>query len=306
MLEILVNAAAGSAGDDLEPRLREAFGAAGVAVEVVAVEPAGLAGEVARRADAGAEVVAVAGGDGSLVTAAGELAGRETALLPVPAGTLNHFARRLGIPDFETAAATAVGGRRVRVPLGAVGERVFLNTATFGLYADVVRRRDRSRLPKWPAAALAIGWRLARLRRLAVTLEAAGERRRYRTPLVWIGLGWGSFPLPHEAPLEEWPDLEVAVLEPRNRAALLALFGRLFVHLLRRERPEPVDATVRGRGERRSLDLWHTDRLHLDAGGPIGVTLDGEVLRLEPPVEVTLHADPLTVLAPEDPPRPAP
>lgn len=304
MLEVLVNSGAGSVGERVEERLAGVFGEAGVEVRVVAVEPERLGDEVARRAEAGAEVVAVAGGDGSLVAAAGALVGRPTALLPVPAGTLNHFARRLGIPDLETAAATAAGGRRVRVPLGAVGDRVFLNTATFGFYADVVRRRDRSRLPKWPAAAVAIAWRVVRLRRLSVTLEARGERRSYRTPLVWVGVGWGSFPLPHEAPLERRPELEVAVLEPQNRLGLLALLGRLFVELRRRERPEPVTEDGGG-GFGGALDLWHTHRLHLEAAGPIGVTIDGEVLRMAPPVDIALHGDPLIVLVPEDPPRPA-
>mgnify|MGYP006186398131 CR=1 FL=1 len=55
-------------------------------------------------------------------------------------------------------------------------DRVFLNTATFGVYAEVVRRRERLRpwLSKWPAAALALLLWLVRLRRLEVAAEFTG------------------------------------------------------------------------------------------------------------------------------------
>jgi diacylglycerol kinase family enzyme len=260
--------------------------AEGVRAEVFRVEPHELGTALERLVERGVPRVAVAGGDGSLRTAAGVLAGSGTALAPIPAGTLNHFARRYGIDSLDAAARALAHGRLERVPVGVANGQVFLNTATIGLYADVVRRRERLRrwLGKWPAAALALALRLARPHWVEVTIEAEGERHPRRTPLVWAGVGRRSFPFVHEADEpRRRPDLEIIIPRPSNRVEILGILLRLFFRIVRGERP----------AEDPALEVVHARRVVIHAAHPIGVTLDGETFRWHSPLHLGVQDDAL-------------
>lgn len=287
---VLVNARAGREGEGALRRVEEALRESGVPAEVRPVAPGCLAAEVERVVAEGHAVVGVSGGDGTLLTAAGVLAGTGTALAPFPTGTLNHFSRRVGTESVEDAARALRTGETTPVPVGVLDDRVFLNTATFGLYADVVRRRERMRrwLGKWPAAAVAFTVRAVRMRRLEVELEVRGKRVRAVTPLVWVGVGWGSFPRVHEAPeRRQSPDLEIVIVRPGGRFGVVGLLARLLLHLLRGQRPVADPA----------LEVLHARRVLIRAKRRIGVTLDGEVMRCDPPVFVAVQDGALRVVA---------
>lgn len=91
-------------------------------------------------AESGEPIVAAAGGDGTLMRAAQGLAGTETALGILPCGTMNVFARELGIGSrrFDTALAAIQGGRQLEVDIFAVNGRPFLQVAGFGPDARVI------------------------------------------------------------------------------------------------------------------------------------------------------------------------
>src|SRR5687767_12397430 len=102
----LINAAAGTVGG--AGRLaaaRQALGAAGVAADVRAVAGGELEDAARRAVAGGAELVIVGGGDGSVSAAAGVVAGTHAVLGVLPMGTLNHFARDLGLPPRPEHAA---------------------------------------------------------------------------------------------------------------------------------------------------------------------------------------------------------
>jgi diacylglycerol kinase family enzyme len=87
----------------------------------------------------GATRLGVAGGDGTIGLAAQELAGTEVALGIVPLGTMNNFARCVGIPlDIEEALTVLAEGRVVGVDLGRVGDHYFTESAGVGLFADAL------------------------------------------------------------------------------------------------------------------------------------------------------------------------
>ncbi|HYN18403.1 MAG TPA: diacylglycerol kinase family protein, partial [Actinomycetes bacterium] len=96
----------------------------------------------------GADVVGMAGGDGSQALVAGVAARHGVGFVCVPAGTRNHLAMDLGLDRGDVAGALDAFGPAVerRIDLGLVGERVFVNNATVGLYAKIVQSpayRDR-------------------------------------------------------------------------------------------------------------------------------------------------------------------
>jgi diacylglycerol kinase family enzyme len=89
----------------------------------------------------GADVVGMAGGDGSQALVAGVAAAHGVGFVCVPAGTRNHLAMDLGLDRGDVAGALDAFGEAVerRIDLGLVGERVFVNNASAGLYAKIVQ-----------------------------------------------------------------------------------------------------------------------------------------------------------------------
>lgn len=91
--------------------------------------------------DRGADLLGVAGGDGTQALVAGICAEHDLPLLVISAGTRNHFALDLGLDrdDPSTCLAALTDGEEVRVDLGIVGDRPFVNNASFGAYAEIVQ-----------------------------------------------------------------------------------------------------------------------------------------------------------------------
>jgi len=120
-------------------RLAERARAAGAQVRLTG--PDGDAATLARAAIAeGAQVLGVAGGDGTVSAVAAAAAEAQRPLVVIPAGTRNHFARDLGLDIRNPASAlTALRtGDSALVDLGRVGSRVFVNNVSFGAYADAI------------------------------------------------------------------------------------------------------------------------------------------------------------------------
>jgi diacylglycerol kinase family enzyme len=104
------------------------------------VEPVDVA-EVARKAVArGADLLGVAGGDGTQALVAGVAAEHDIPFMVITAGTRNHFALDLGLDRGDPAACLGAlrDGVELRVDLGVIGGQTFVNNASFGAYAEVV------------------------------------------------------------------------------------------------------------------------------------------------------------------------
>ncbi|MGW3543157.1 phosphatase PAP2 family protein [Nocardia niigatensis] len=147
---VVVNTGAGTAGQQLRHRISATLPDA----ELRVVGPDDLDAAL-KDAAARASVVAVAGGDGTVNTAARHLADTGIPLLVIPAGTLNHFAHELGVHTLDDAVTALHSGNAVRVDVARIDDRIFLNTCGIGLYAGLVAFRSRwERLfGKWPTLA---------------------------------------------------------------------------------------------------------------------------------------------------------
>jgi diacylglycerol kinase family enzyme len=258
-------------------------------VRIVPMEPADIVAEAKKAAARGDAMFCVAGGDGTLHGVANELSGTETALACVPVGTINNFAKRLHIDTLEAAAAALRAQEFTTVALGAVGDRIFLNTLTFGEYARVVRMRDRMRpyIGKWTGALVGFVATTLTLRRMHIGLTVAEEHLSRRTPFMWVGVGWGSFPRVNQA-LErrDRPDLEVAIVRPARTLRMIAFVLRTGVRVLRGDTPVR-DAHI---------EILHARSLGVDARHRIDATIDGEATRIAPPVHIAVKDEALRVL----------
>jgi diacylglycerol kinase family enzyme len=184
-------------------------------------------------------MLVAAGGDGTISTAAAALAGTDITLGVLPFGTLNHFAKDLGIPlDLEESVQNIIENNVIAVDVGEVNGRVFINNSSLGLYPDIVRDRERQQTRlgrgKWRSflwASLAV---LRRFPFLTVRIEVDGTKRSYVTPLVFIGNNeykMEGFEIGVRESLEGGV-LSIYIVKRPGRSALVrlslaALFGRL-------------------------------------------------------------------------------
>jgi len=149
-------------------------------------------GAAAREALAAGGLIAAGGGDGTVSAVASVVAGSAVPLGVLPMGTLNHFAKDLGIPlDLDSAVRTLFTGVPAEVDVGEVNGRVFVNNSSIGLYPQIVRERDRGQgrgRGRWLAFASAI----AQVLRRGVTLHVGvvadkGFEIILDTPFLFVG-----------------------------------------------------------------------------------------------------------------------
>ena len=113
---------------------------------IVKPAPGGLPGFIETALRRPAELVAVAGGEGTINAAAAALAGSGKTLMPIPAGTLDHLSRDLGIPaDIDGAVAAMRHGRTARVDVGQVDGHLFLGSSVIGLPSRIGGQREHRR-----------------------------------------------------------------------------------------------------------------------------------------------------------------
>jgi diacylglycerol kinase family enzyme len=294
----LVNPASGTmSAADREAKvqaLRAALAGAGLEAEVRPTPGPELERAALETATSpGVDAVVAAGGDGTVSAVAGALvkAGAPVPLGIIPAGTLNHFAKDLGLPLDPAAAAAVVAVGHVRaVDVGEVNGRVFVNNSSIGLYPQIVRQRDRIRerlgSGKWTAMAVACVSVFRRHPVVHVTIETGGRVRRCTTPFVFVGNNRYEIDLfaLGARPALDRGELSVYFTTRTSRFALLTLairaaFGRL-------EQARDFESLTLKQFQietnRRTLPVAH----------------DGEVTRMDPPLRYRTLPKALRVLAP--------
>ncbi len=270
-----------------ESAVREALAAAGVnRVEVLPLRP-GL--DIAGAAQT-TDVLVAAGGDGTVSAVAAALAGTGKAMGVLPAGTLNHFARDLGIPtDLEDAARVIAAGRSRCVDVARVNGRVFVNNSSLGVYPAMVTARDRLIRRGWPKhAATGIGAMAAlwQFPNISLRLTAGDSGVVARTPFVFIGNNtytFSGFDAGTRSGLEDGV-LQVCTLRRSGRIAFLSGMARSLIGAAGNHPDMHVDCVteVRVRTFRRR----------------VRVALDGEVVRMQSPLVYSVWPKALRVLAP--------
>jgi diacylglycerol kinase family enzyme len=267
-------------------RARLAAGGAGPA------EPADgpLPGRV-EQAARGADVVVVAGGDGTVACAAGVLAGGEVALGVVPCGTMNLLAKDLGLPigDPDAASAVITAGRTRHIDLGQAGGHPFLCACMLGAPARLGRHREQARRHgwfwQWPRlarAALFVLWR-PRHRRLVLTVD--GERHELRTQSLTITLGEVNDAARHMFGRARLDSGLLAAYVVRRRGALDLL--RVGWRLALGQQRDPALQVFSGH----TMEVSSRARV-------LHVMVDGEVELLPAPVVFSVQPRALKVVAP--------
>ena len=292
---VVLNASAGliaaSETSATVSRVREAFQRANLEAEILAIGHERFPAAVRRAAASDADVVVLGGGDGTLSTGAAALVGSDKPLGILPLGTLNHFARDVGIPlDLDQAVGTIERGHVIEVDVGEVNDRIFLNNSSIGLYPSAVAHREELRHRygggKWPAMFNACVDVFRRFPLLVVTLRVEDRAVALTTPFIFVGNNRYEMSLFSLGTRTSLQGGELSIYLTRNggRMGLLRLAFRALLGRLEQDRDfhSFMLPGVEIRTRRRSL--W--------------VSLDGEVVRMASPIRYTIRPRALRVLTP--------
>jgi diacylglycerol kinase family enzyme len=229
----------------------------------------------------GADGLAMAGGDGSQAIVAAIAAELDLPYACVPAGTRNHFALDLGVnrDDVVGALDAFVEGGERRVDLAEVNGRVFVNNVSLGLYADAVQRE---------------GYREAKLRTM---LDAVPDA---------LGPGGSGLDLRWTGPSGHEHSSGAAILVSNNRYRLGRAVGS-------GTRPMIDDGLLgvtvagapigrSGHRPQRPWREWAAPAFEVDADQPVPAGIDGEAVKLDPPLRFCIRPGVLRVrIAPGHP-----
>jgi diacylglycerol kinase family enzyme len=297
-VRVILNAHAGTAGaaggiDVMTQKFRDR----GVDAQVVHVQSGEhIVREAADAVRAGAGAVVAGGGDGTVSAVAAELAGTPVPLGVLPLGTLNHFAKDMGIPlDVDEAVAVIAQGRVAPVDVGEVNGKVFINNSSLGLYPDIVldREQQRNRLGrgKWTALLSACVRALQRYPVLSLHIDADGEGLARRSAFAFIGnneYAMEGFNIGARTSLNAGR-LSLYVTQRTGRFGLLRLALRALLGKLR---------------QARDFDALTASRLRVDtAKRRVRVATDGEVSVMQAPLEYRIRPAALRVFVPQRSPE---
>ncbi|HXG69029.1 MAG TPA: diacylglycerol kinase family protein [Gemmatimonadaceae bacterium] len=256
------------------------------------LEPDNLEDELRSAVESGAKRIVVAGGDGTIATAAGVVAGTETELAVLPAGTLNHFSKDHGIPtDLDEAAKVATGTVIEKADLGYVGDAVFLNTSSIGAYVTFVRTRERfeKTFGYKIGSFLALVRLLFSLRTFSIELEVRGVKKSYRTPMVFIGVGERELQVPTLGARKEGGERGLHVMIVQGRKTV-----RLFAIAL-----AAMAKGTKGAAQLPHFDSFIVDACRIELTRPSAtVAVDGELKGMNSPLDYRIERDAINLVVP--------
>lgn len=252
-----------------------------------------LQSHVKRATEEHARAIVAAGGDGTINTFAQSLAGGTVPLGVIPSGTFNYVAKNWGIPEQAADAAALIAAHRtVALDVPTVNDRVFLNNASIGLYANAIQQREQQQARfgrhRWVAFAAALYAMMRPGRLLDIEVETDNAIRRFRTHILFVGN--------NARQLEDYNlkggdclargELVFHVAKPHTRRGLLVLALRLM-----------FGRTTQGD----ELESFCASNVTISARRrrALRVAVDGELVRLALPLKFSIRRKALHMLLPE-------
>jgi len=288
-ISVIINEQSGTARNaDAGAQVQSAFAKHGCAVRLERVRDAGDLPARARRAASNGHVLVAAGGDGTVNAVAAVAVETNCIMGILPMGTLNHFAKDLGLPlDLEHAVGTIVRGHERNVDVGEVNGRVFVNNSNVGLYPRMVWERDeeqRRGRNKWTAFAIAMLRTWRSYRTITARLMVSGKAAVVRTPFVFVGNNYyvvEGFQLGGRSRLDEGR-LSIYMAPECGRFEILSL---------------PVRALTRRLSSGAPFVEFDAETVAVDVQSRrVSVAVDGEVALMTSPLEYRIRRRALKVI----------
>ncbi|MEO6581887.1 MAG: diacylglycerol kinase family protein [Sphingomicrobium sp.] len=292
---VFINRGGGAAAAEQEiaTKVEAALGHAGVEAAVELIDGSDMEARCKAIVERGDPLLIVGGGDGTISAASGAIAGSATRLGILPLGTLNHFARDLAIPtDLDEAASLIARATERKVDVAELNGRVFINNSAIGLYPLMVldREAQQNRLGRSKRLALLVASLRTVMRfkheRLTLTVNNS-PKGVVDTPLLFVGNNDYALELLAAGKRERLDDgiLCVLVLRKKNRLGLLGASFRTLAGLTRADDMVRLDDVQRLRVAGRRTRMT--------------VSLDGETVSMDCPLDYRIRRGALRVIAPE-------
>ncbi len=278
--------------DEFSDRMRETVEAAGHSLDIEIVAGDGLMAALKNARKSNADVILAGGGDGTISAAAGTLMDSDKALAVLPAGTMNLFARSLGIPlSLDEAVSELVAGSFRQVDVASANGRPFVHQFSVGMHAKLVHLRSKmvfgSRLGKLIASTQAAWDTVLNPPLINVSIKLPEGEIMARASA--IGITNNLFGEGH-LPFAEKPDggvLGIYVTVARERSEVLSFVFNM----------------ARGKWkENPQVEIHESEEVVLKVKSPrkrLKSVIDGELCELEAETRIVIHAGALRVLAPK-------
>ncbi|MGP1345437.1 MAG: diacylglycerol/lipid kinase family protein [Phycisphaerales bacterium] len=313
-VQLVINAGSGSVrrAGDLEGRLRRVGECCGVDMTIRKVAPKELDAALSSAGDSRPDLLMVAGGDGTIRSAA-EVGVREGIVIGVlPLGTMNLLPKDLGIPlDPEAAARALLEGQEARIDVATANGQLFLHSsllgsvARFGIYREKLRRRRalvRRGFDLWRSARFLVTARRTAFRvgtdryavgggvptGVGIDDDAAGRAERIEAHALAVSVNRLALSFPEPYARRELDGGRLCVYAPTMRGR------RAFARVL-------IEMGVGTWTDAPAVEHGCDGTLLIDTGKPSAlVSNDGEPRRLRCPIEYRLCAGALRVAVPRD------
>ncbi len=238
----------------------------------------------------GCTAIVAGGGDGSLGPIAALAAASKVPFAALPFGTLNHFAKDLGIPTDHAALVDMLQDEHTKkIDYATVNDHTFLNNSSLGLYPKLVFRREEreERMCKWPAAFISmLGLMRKPLSTYRLDLTVESVQGSVKTPFVFIGnndYGFDKFGINRRESLEAGK-LNLCIYHGSSRGELLWQFIRA---VFGKPSPDTMNST------------FATEVTIQSTQSTLGISLDGEAFKESMPLRYRIHPKALTVIIPK-------
>lgn len=294
---VVINRSAGDplVRENLETMLKDLFRDHGLEAEFYFVSGMEIERTIRDALGGGVHGIVAGGGDGTISTAVEVLAHGTVPLGVLPLGTLNHFAKDLGIPlDLPGAVRVIAAGHLSHIDLGEVNGHIFINNSSIGGYPEVIRvsehHQHRQGRHKRVAHAIAFFRFLRRFKVLTVLLHFDGAAVVRKTPFVFVGNN--EYLLDQTLTASRRTLTAGCLCVYTARCDHWLQFLRLFVLLLTNRLATSPEFDAHLVDEVRVQTRHH--HLH--------VSRDGEVFKMEMPLSYRILTRALSVYVPEFPP----
>lgn len=231
----------------------------------------------------GATIAAV-GGDGTLSSVAGQIAGTKSTFIPLPGGTLNHFTKDLNIPqNIEDALARIKSTKARRIDTVDVNGMTFINNSSIGLYPSSLRIREDLEgisISKWVVAIYAALRALFQFKTYKVNVNG----QKFYTPFIFVGnneyklddIGGTS-----RKQIDKG-ELSVFVAKTQSRMTLLRL---AFFAIIGKAQTQT------------EFESYLLESVSIKSDKKrINISLDGEVYKIEPPINYKIMKKSLKII----------
>ncbi|MYZ48185.1 diacylglycerol/lipid kinase family protein [Propylenella binzhouense] len=287
---LVVNEKAGATAGISRRDLAALFREAGFAPRIM--EGADAAECLAAARSAGADAIAVLGGDGTVSHAAQALAGTGIPLAILPGGTANLLARDIGMPlDLASAVAALAAAVPLAIDLGEVNGRIFVSKCTIGLAATFseIRRRLKARIGarSWAglAAAFLLLFRRAPRLRVRVNVDGACEEVRVRFLAVLNNEYDEGLGRMFRRSRLDGGHLTLYTVRHIGPLGFLRLAARMAVGHWKKSR---------------YLRYRRAEKVEIESRRPLlHVTIDGDLCRLAPPLRFSVRKRSLVLMVPQ-------